>query len=349
MSVKKQVRITNAALDEDDDGQIILRGKIDPTTLDAIQFDDYQREILTPATIAKIMKGFEKGGSVPDVDLGMRGHRTKGTKDVYTLLDPVFGVDGQQRIHTAKLFQAKGGVPKLGAMIHFDTTKTWEANRFRILNSLRKAVSVNVMARNERENFPVVEAIYDLCDDPTFVLRGRVCWQQNKTRAHLLTAATVLKTAGYIHAHLGPGRASRLSELLPALQKIHTKVGKNVFRDNIKMFYQLINDCWGIRTVTYDGASHLKSTFLNVFGRVLSNHPVFWKGNRLFVEIDLIRKIKQFETLDPTVRHLSGAGGKAYGLLYNMFVEHINKGRRTKRLVPRQVEVDEEVAELVEA
>ena len=71
-TLQKHVRIIHAALDEDADGSIILRGRIDPETLDALLSDDYQREILSVSTINQILKGFEPNGSIPDIDLGMR-------------------------------------------------------------------------------------------------------------------------------------------------------------------------------------------------------------------------------------------------------------------------------------
>jgi hypothetical protein len=107
----KHVRILNAALDEDKSGDIILRGRIDPATLEAIQVDDYQREILPISTLEQIKLGFKEGGSVPDIDLGMRGARTKDDGETYVLLSDVYVVDGLQRVQAAIQFRDSEGLP----------------------------------------------------------------------------------------------------------------------------------------------------------------------------------------------------------------------------------------------
>jgi len=336
------VRITHSALDEDEQGNIILRGRIDPERLEALLVDDYQREVLSPTSINQIMKGFESDGSVPDIDLGMRGGRTREKDDAFILLDDVFIIDGLQRVNAAKRFLLNGGTPRLGATIHFNTTKEWEVERFRILNAERVKVSSNVLARNTRSQYPVVNALYNMCEsDNAFVLKGRVCWQQRKQRSHLITAVTMMKALGILHSHLGPGKAHQLAEMVDGLQKTFDHVGRNAYRENVRAFFQIVEDCWGVRTVTYDGASHLRNTFLFTLARVLSNHPTFWRENKLFMELSLLRKLKLFPMQDPTVQHLCGSGGKAGKMLYNLLVDHMNRGKRTKRIVPRQVIVEE--------
>jgi hypothetical protein len=41
-----------------------------------------------------------------------------------------------------------------------------------------------------------------------------------------------------------------------------------------------------------------------------------------------------FPINDPVIQGLSGAHGMARAQLYNLMVQHINSGKRTKRLVP---------------
>lgn len=341
MAINKYVRILDAALDTDDKDQIILRGRIDPHTMDAILVDDYQREVLPISAINTIMKGFEAGGNVPDIDMGMRGHRTKNDSTSYVLLDPTYAIDGQQRVQAAKRYmQLHSGtdqrLPRLGATIHFDTTKEWETERFRILNSERAKVSPNVLLRNARENYSSVKMMHALCGDKSFVMHDRVCWQQRKLRTHLITAMTLVKNVGTLHSHVAPSRHFDVRVMPEWLQRLQDKLGKQTLKDNTKAFYQVLEDCWGIKTVTYDNAPHLRSTFLKQLAMMFTNHAVFWRGNKFFVEVGLLRKLKLFPIQDPQIVQLSGGSGQSGNLLYVLLVKHMNRGKTTKRLVPRK-------------
>ena len=99
---------------------IILRGVIDPQSLHLLQVADYQREVLPLAKISELVEAFMKG-SVPDVDLGMRGERFFERSGSFYLQDDVFIVDGLQRVTAAlHLIQmATGILPQLGAVVHF--------------------------------------------------------------------------------------------------------------------------------------------------------------------------------------------------------------------------------------
>jgi hypothetical protein len=76
-------------------------------------------------------------------------------------------------------------------------------------------------------------------------------------------------------------------------------------------------------------------TFLKCLGTFFASYPVFWNGNRLSIERDLRKKLASFPIQDPTVNQLASSGGKASALLFRMFEDHVNSGKRTKRLVPR--------------
>lgn len=330
------VRIVSGALD-DHEGSIILRGRIDPDSLDSLQTDDYQREIMPISTIREIIEGF-KNGSVPDIDLGMRGDRVREKDEIFSLLDPVYIVDGLQRVSAAKQFKLEGGTPRLGAMVHFNTNHELEVGRFKILNADRNKLSPNVLLRNLRTSHEVICALHSLsCDDDGFVMKGRICWNQRSQRLHLITAVTLMKTTGFLHSHIGSGRHSDIFDLARSLQVIYDKVGRNVFRGNVRAMFQIIDECWGVKAIAFkEGASYLRSTFLSCLAIVLSNHEIFWRENRLFIEADLMRKLKIFPVSDPTVRQLSSAGGQARRMLYQMIVDHMNHGKRSHRLKERR-------------
>src|SRR5947208_3207490 len=66
------VRFFNAAFDERE-GDIILRGSIDPESLQKLCVDGYQREILPRKGSLTYWTEQLRRGFIPDVDLGMRG------------------------------------------------------------------------------------------------------------------------------------------------------------------------------------------------------------------------------------------------------------------------------------
>ena len=105
----------------------------------------------------------------------------------------------------------------------------------------------------------------------------------------------------------------------------------------------------GIKMIQYkDTATQLRAGFLNVLGRVLSDHPEFWEGvddKRLKVAPDLRKKLSTFPLSDPTVMSLASGGGKSGPLLYRLLIDHLNSGKRTKHLRARNaVEPMEEEA-----
>lgn len=347
--MSEAVKIVKAALDETEGGEVILRGVVDPPSLTRLKSGPYQREVLPLAKISELVGAF-KTGSVPDIDLGMRGHTVAEREGAFFLRDEVYIVDGLQRVTAAIHFLNQGGSPHLGATIHFGTTEEWERNRFRILNVDRVRLSPNVLLRNLSEEIPAIETLYNLTKDKDFVMSGRVCWSQRQQRAHLLSALVFLKTVGALHSPFGPGRSHKLYELARGVQTIMDKVGKNTMRGNVATFFNIVDECWGIRNVVFkEGAVWLRGTFLWCLADVLAWHQNFWKGDRLFVDADLVAKIKLFPVTDPNVANLSSSGGKARDILRQLLVDHINAGKRTKRLVPRaavaRMKVQPETAE----
>src|SRR3989344_3325912 len=144
------IKVRHAALDEFD-GQIVLRGRIDPVSLGDLKVGPYQRELLPKSKIGDLKTAFkDPSGSVPDLDLGMRGGNFSIDKkaptehgEVLILHDPVFIIDGLQRTTAAKELLLEGCEARIGAMIHFGTTEEWEQKRFYTLNVARTRLSPN--------------------------------------------------------------------------------------------------------------------------------------------------------------------------------------------------------------
>lgn len=330
------IKVCHAALDEAPNGEIILRGVLEPSHLHQLKVDDYQREVLPLASLSDLVTAFMNGESVPDVELGMRGHRVLERDDCFHLQDGVYIVDGLQRREAAQLAIQRGGSPRLGATIHFGTNRAWERARFEILNAHRTKLSSNILLRNLGHELEIVDMMVHLSDDHSFVLKGRICWSQRQSRNELLSAMTFAKTIGWVHSHLGPTRGTNYADLANGLEKAMKTVGKNTMRANARTFFDTVDACWGIKRITYkEGAVYMRQSFLLALAEVLSGHLDFWRENRLFVEAPLMRKLAQFPVSDPQVMNLASSSGKARQMLVLLMIDHINSGRRTRRLTPR--------------
>lgn len=342
---RNSVKFVKAALDENDKGEIILRGVIDPSSLKDLQIDDYQREVLPIARINELKDGF-KTGSIPDIDLGMRGGNFMEIKKegAFYLKDPVYIIDGLQRTTAAlQIFQA-GEAAHLGAQVHFNTTKEWERDRFRVLNIARTKLSPNILLRNLRSEYAAVETLYNMTYDKSFILNGRVSWDQRMQRCHVITALTFLKVSAALHHRMGTGlKGCRHDDLAKALQKTMNLIGRNKVRNNIRTFWDLIDESWGLKSIVFkEGAIYLRGSFLMVLSRILADFQTFWDDADLKIDRNLRRKIAQFPVNDAQVINLSSASGTAKKILYQIMLDHINSGKRTGRLVPFRKHVETE-------
>lgn len=330
------LKILSGALDLTNEDQIVLRRVIDPASLGGLLKPDYQRETLPKSTIDGLIEAFRSGGRVPDVELAVRGERYGCTDDnqgMYTVTGDVYIIDGLQRISAARDSAYDGGRPLVGAMLHFGTTEQWERERFRILNMRRSRLSPNVLLRNQTAECPSLRRLYELCTDESFVLCGRVSWSQHMRREQLLTALTFLKTVMRLHSQFGAGRYESVAGIWQALPPMMANVGHSTMIENVKTFFDLLDGAWGIRGILYkDRATHLKGAFLAALADVIAEYPAFWSGKVLSTPRDLQKRIGQFGLSDPSVRAMA-CSTSSIGLLSRLIVDHINSGRRTRRLV----------------
>lgn len=194
-----------------------------------------------------------------------------------------------------------------------------------LLAQMRDAV-----AKVERFTAGMDEAAFR-ADEKT---QSGVCWSQQQGRNELITVGTLCRVIGLLHAHRFTGlTASSFDDLVPALDKAIGDVGVNVMRENVRTFFGLIDECWGIQRVHYKGmATYLKHNFLAALAKLLSDFEEFWRGpdeKRLFIDAPLRRKIGSFKIDDPEVQRMAGASGLAREHLFILMVSHVQKGRRT--------------------
>lgn len=337
--MQPKVKIINAALDELDDGSLLLRGVIDPGSLRHLKIGPYQRGVLSEKKILELMAAHRSGG-VNDIDLGMRGFRTEDEDNgrTFYLLDPVFIIDGQQR-WTAGIRVMDDDppvLPHIGAAIRFGTDVNTERALFKVLNLKPTKLSPNVVLRNEKdEGNAAIAELFRLTHNQTFPLRNRVQWGQTANKTELITATVYVQTVGRLHSHFGYGRGTEAVKVARGLDGILRQIGKPAFVANVQAFFELMEECWGLSNVEFRGATFLKGSFLMTLAAVLSDHEDFWTGDRLTIPGSLGLKIGRFSIKDPQIMQLAGSGGMARKYLYKLLVDHINSGKRTKQLRPR--------------
>ncbi|MDP3793851.1 MAG: hypothetical protein Q8R07_03810 [Candidatus Uhrbacteria bacterium] len=353
---RESVKLLHGALDEKQ-GDIVLRGVLDTDSFKLLQVASYQREVMPYSRISELVAAL-KSSKVPDIELGMRGGDYHEREGIFYLQNDIYIIDGLQRVSAGMQMLMEGGEqkPRLGATIHFNTSEEWERERFKVLNVSRTKVSPNVLLRNLCPEIEAIALLHTMSTkDPGFILHSRVSWDQRIQRTQIISALTLLKVTGMLHAHIGPGRGGDYHELAEGSQKIFDRVGRNTFRDNVKTFFEIVDECWGVRAIAFkEGATYMRATFLGSLARLFSSHLNFWRDRKFVVEKDLRRKLSTFPVSDPTVRQLSGASGQARSMLLTMMIQHINSGKRTHRLQPRdestlfsvETEEDGETAEM---
>ncbi len=338
------IKLTNATLDERD-GVIVAHGWLDPDAMSQLLVGDYQREVLgstASGSLPKIAKAARAGARFPDIVLGMRGQRYTSRGSSMFLEDDTFIVDGLQRIAALRAIAIDdpSKIPSLriGAEVRFDTTKESERDLFEALNTNRTPMAPGVLLRNARHSSPGVLTLYGLTKtDAKFALYDRVSWNQRMSRNELLKAMVYARSVLTLHRWTGSATRTTSVKMVPEyLDKTMDKITMRVFRENIVTFFNAIDDIWNIRGVKYvDLNTHLRGNFLVTLARVMSDHTNFWDGNRLVIDGITKAKMKTFGINDPAVQRLAGGGSSASSHLYNLLRDHLNKGKRINRLVPR--------------
>lgn len=342
------IRILRPSLDDDPDGSTTLRGPITIESLKRLRFGAYQREQLPNQTNRKIQQAVVNGTQLPDITLGMRGDRfTADTDGSVVLLDPVYVIDGKQRVTTilAHLASYPADHVKIAAVVYFNTNQRIEQDRFHALGLYQTRIAGNVIARNMRDDVPLVSSLYGLSvaqkDSPVF---NRVCWQQKMARNHLLSATTYLTMGLELHGHLAATKYGAVTELKQACSNLTRVVDIQTARENINTFWGLIDQSWGFRElVAKVKETHLHHSFLSAVVRILSDHTDFWDGNKLVISSDLRRKFKTFRTHAPDVQNLATATGRsAKDMLRLTIIEHLNFRARRKLMARRPIDAPKE-------
>jgi len=341
------VRLLHSALD-DKGGEIVAHGWLDISSMQNLRVGDYQREIIENRSgkRSSILNAIMKNERLPDIMLGMRGEKYTPRGGSMLLESDVFVVDGLQRISALRQFAAdfpeKAADLRIGAEVRFNTTRDSEKELFTILNTKRKAMSPNVILRNERNHSPGIATLFGLStNDKNHAMYGRVNWNQQMTRGELISASSYAKVAITLHRHMtvGARHHAGLALLPKQLDTTVSSVGLQAFRTNLSAFYQVLDEVWGIRGVKYnDRLTHTRFNFLNQMASLFSDHEDFWDGPRLSLDAAQKAKLKSFPIDDPTIVRLAGSGTTAGILLLRYIIDHMNKSKQASRhLVTRRI------------
>jgi hypothetical protein len=334
------VRLQQSSLDEKGE-EIVAHGWLDVEALKHLRVGDYQREILESrdGKRGSLIKAIDKKERLPDIMLGMRGQKYTPRGGAMLLEDDVFIIDGLQRVSALRKFAANNPDRikelRIGAEVRFSTTRDSEKELFTILNTRRKAMSPNVILRNERNHSPGVATIFGLTTvDKNHAMYGRVNWNQQMTRGELVSASSYAKVAVTLHRHMAPGgrHISAIGIIPKSLDNFSAAAGIQNFRNNLSAFYEVMDEVWGIRGIKYkDRMTHTRHNFILQLAVLFSNHEDFWEGHKLRIDAAQKAKLKSFPIDDPSIIRLAGGGGAAADLLLRHLIDHMNKNKQASR------------------
>lgn len=334
---KEKVILEDAALEKKDNGKgKVLRGRLVPDSLALLKIPDYQREILSGARANALKQAFVEGAAVPDIVLGLRGHKYTQRDDRFFFADEVYIIDGLQRVNAARAALAEGAQNvSIGASVLFDTNEPGEREIFYQLNAQRTKLSPSILVRNMRYDNQAIALLHQYATTEVkdrgkpFPLYRKICWDQRARKGEVINASSCIKVIARFHGHIVPGGSSAVDAVARSLGTLTEKIGDEQFIANVTTFFETVDEAWTLRDNPVAGpAPWLKETFLSVLARLFSRHSDFWSENELKIRMKERRKLHQFSVADPQIIQLAGSSGQSRDILYGLLRAHVNKGRR---------------------
>jgi hypothetical protein len=343
------IKLSNMLMSETQGGDHkIIRGELDKETLTALKIEWYQRGNISNAKLLKLQKAAAQGAEFPDITIGVRGHdvHLEGNTASAAIYNDCYIVDGLQR-WTATVFALEQNpqcLAHLGAKAFLDTDVAFERELFRKMNTGHTGMAASVILRNEKEVSRVAATLVGLAEnEKKFVLYRRVAWAQEVQKAtdgDLIRGIVLLRSLAVLHHHLmrsAPIHGQVLA-LLGMVDRNVDAVGLHQARENLIVFFDAVDEAWGIKdTALRYGCIYLQDVWLRIFARLLSDHREFWRSDdtELFIPKALMRDIKKIRPTDPELVALARGGKVQHELLYRFFIDTINHGKSSNRLVNR--------------
>lgn len=311
----------------------VIRGTLRSNSFHVPFTPPYQRIEMTGKKQKEIMESLKIGGAgVPDpILLGLRTTdvRSLGAGE-FTLTGPLAIIDGLQRISAGRALLASGEKSQpLDVVVYIDTTEAEEAKLFDQINRKQTRVASHVILRNLGTN-PALMALRSLADnDDSFVLKGRVQWDQLKQPGEVITGHMLFEVASALH---GAAEKDDAEKLIEALQEIADDIGTEALIHNTRLFFSIVDQCFPFDKPNFQ----LRLGFLRGFAVMLAEHQNFWdkrSPDRLFVSAEDIAKIAGIDPED--VRKELKTKRAPYNV-YRALSHHYDIGRKKNKLQPRK-------------
>jgi hypothetical protein len=335
--------IRKGNLGEGEEGSTILIGFLDLlSSIDNLNVSWYQRAAgFSQQKIRQLANDLRAGDQMPPIVLGMRGDQFDVLDDgTIKLRDPVYIIDGLQRWFAALSVREQKPGLRLAVMVYLNTAEEIEIALFRKLNTKRTGVSPSIHIRNEKNRSRVAATLCGLStNQPDFALFERIAWDQRfDPDRDLLSGATLFLVLTQLHVHiLRVEQAFRITELLTLVDTRIDHLGLQKGRENLIHFFDVVDELWGIRAVSHrHGTPHLKQGWLLTLAKLFSDFTEFWDktDKTLFVSAALKRDLERLDPKDDEFVRLATGTKTARELLYQLFVQRLNKGR-TNKLIDR--------------
>jgi len=334
-----EFHVFNGCLERDDAGfdQDVLRGTLDQTCLHLLNTDWYQRikgfSLMEIKELAELYFRHEK---VTDVTLGMRGNRFRSTGNEFWLLDKLFTIDGGQRLYAARVALDKRPdlALRIGAKIYFNTTVDSENAMFCAMNATQQRVSASVLVRNKYKVSPAAKLLFDLTANPDFALRRRIGWDQKLGLDEVLSGFALGCVAGGLHAHRGGVPSGRAYDLLDALDEVAQKITPEVMADNIRGFFDVVDQCWDIRnskTLTVNFA------FLLVLAKLISSYEDFWDSDGFYFAPKFLKRLAKFDNaqIQTQVKQLTKSNVDCKDVIFEVLRKRLQLDQFSGRRPPK--------------
>lgn len=322
--------LTNAALEDAPDGRILLRGVIDAANLRKLGIADYQKKTHSASKLRRLGQAIISGDRLPDIECGMRGQHFDSSGNEFVLHDPCYIIDGLQRKMALTAVAARDpNVPcSVGCLINFNTTETWERQRFEKLATDRTHVAPSVILRNLSKDDKIAKQIHDMTmKENDSILYNRVTWDQHQTAGEVILGSTLYRVIILLHAWSSPPGKRQPHAMVEQVNQIAENIGDAVMISNTRKFFELADYFWGFKDLQKrDGVIQIKAEFLFVMAELMAGLTLFWDGSSLNDNIK-IRRLKPRLAITAKLKDWLSPSrdAKAHILIY--YKRELNKNR----------------------
>ena len=277
------------------------------------------------------MELYFRNQKVEDITLGMRGDRYRRDKGDFYLLDDCFGINGRQRLYAAKaaLIRRPGLKLRIGCKVYFNTTYDSENDMFCAMNSTQQRVSATVLLRNKYMTSAASKALVDLSSSDDFALCDRVGWDQKMLAGQNIMGMNLARVAGELHEHKGALTFGKTYDILKSLDDVCVKITAAVFAANVIKFFDVIDDCWGLRNGKTP--EQLNREFLSVLARLLNSYENFWDADEFYFAPKYVSRLKKFDSeraIKTMMKNNRGAKEVIFEVLRKQLKLDVVNGRR---------------------